>query len=98
MKYRVRAKVRVYPTAVAPWYLFYLPKKKSLEIKKRFGAKHRGWSSLPVKVTIRQTSWRTSIFFDRRAESYILPLKVGIRRKEGIGEGDTVTFSLEIML
>ena len=96
MKYRVRAKVSVYPTAAAPWYLIYLPKKKSVEIKKRFGAKQRGWSSLPVEVTIRKTSWRTSIFFDRRAESYILPLKVGIRRKEEIGEGDEITFSLEI--
>lgn len=91
----MRAKVWLYPGA-AVWHFITLLKKESEEIKKRFGAKRRGWGSLPVAVTIGKTSWRTSIFPDKKAGAYLLPLKAAVRRKEGIESGDTVAFSIKI--
>ncbi|MBI4363330.1 MAG: DUF1905 domain-containing protein [Candidatus Doudnabacteria bacterium] len=93
--YKTRAKVWVYP-GIAPWHLITLPKKQSDKIKQLFGDMHRGWGSLPVAVTIGKTSWKTSIFLDRKAGAYILPLKVEVRKKEQVSAGDNITFSLEI--
>lgn len=73
-----------------------VPKKQSDNIKKNFGTKHRGWGSLPVTVTIGKTSWRTSIFPDKRAGVYLLPLNAKVRKKEQIFHGDVKTFSLEL--
>ena len=93
-QYRMRAKVWLYPS-MAGWHFVTLPKKRADEITERFGERKRGWGSLRVSVTIGKTTWRTSIFPDKESGSYVLPLKAEVRKAERIGEGDTVTFSLE---
>jgi hypothetical protein len=92
----MKAELQLYPTQTAAWHLLYLPHTEAQLIRKRFKAKEKGWSSLPVEVQIAKTKWRTSIFYDRRADSYILPLKAEIRRKEGLMQGDIVSFKLKI--
>lgn len=92
----MQAEVVLYP-GPSPWHFIYLPKTRSAEFRKRFVAKHRGWSSLPVRVSIGKTSWHTSIFYDRRSESYLLPVKAEVRKKEDITHGDKVSFQLEVL-
>ncbi len=91
----MRAEVILYP-GMAGWHMIYLPKKEAGVIKKSFGALHRGWGSLPVLATLGKTRWRTSIFFDKRNDTYILPLKTEVRKKEGVFARDQVQFTLEI--
>jgi len=79
----------------SPWYFVTIPKKESSEIKKKFGAYHRGWGSIPVTVTIGGSSWKTSIFWEKKG-TYILPIKKEIRRAENIGSGDIITLTLLI--
>jgi hypothetical protein len=38
-------------------------------------------------VTIGGSSWNTSIWFDTKADSYLLPIKVAIRKKESLAIG-----------
>ncbi|RJQ29896.1 DUF1905 domain-containing protein [Candidatus Parcubacteria bacterium] len=62
--------------------------------------------SLPVLVTIGPTSprlrrasattWKTSIFPDRKSGAYLLPLKAEVRKRERIKNGDTIVFSLRV--
>ena len=92
----MKSKVWLYPGAVSAWHFITLPKKDSEKIKKAFGANARGWGSLPVLATIGKTSWKTSIFPDKKSDSYLLPLKTQVRKKEAIKEADTINFSLEI--
>ncbi len=73
-----------------------IPRKDGEDIKKHFGKKQRGWGSLPVVVTLGKTSWKTSIFPDKKSGTYLLPLKAEIRKKEEIFSGDKVSFSIEI--
>lgn len=94
--FKIQAEVWLYPSEKAAWHFVTLPKKIADEIKKNFGAKSRGWGSFPVTAKIGKTSWKTSIFPDKRSESYILPLKAEVRKKEGIFQGDRITFFLEI--
>ena len=103
-KYKMSAKVWVYPGMAhstsggqaGSWHFINLPKKQSADIKKTFGRVARGWGSLPVSVTVGKTSWRTSIFPDKKAGAYLLPLKVQVRKKEEIYEGDVITLTIEI--
>jgi hypothetical protein len=94
--YSVRGKVWLYP-GMSGWHFLTLPKKQSEKIKKDFGANSRGWGSLPVVVTICKTSWKTSIFPDKREDAYLLPLKAQIRKKEAIYVDDIVTFTIELI-
>ena len=81
---------------MAGWHFVTLPKKKSADIRKTFGALKRGWGSLPVTITIGKTSWKTSIFPDKKIGAYLLPLKADIRKKEDISAGDTITIFMEV--
>lgn len=73
-----------------------LSSKQTQEIKERFGHLKRGWGSLPVKVTLRDTVWRTSIFPDKSGP-YVMAIKASVRKQEDIHEGDEVRFDIEIM-
>ena len=95
MAYTFKSKVIVYP-GMSGWRFLILPKKEAREIKDQFDKIRRGWGSLPVTVTIGSTTWETSIFPDKKSESYLLPLKVAVRKAEEIMDDDTVKFVLKL--
>lgn len=96
--YKVTSEVWIYPGMQGNWHFASLTKKQSEEITKKFGTKKKGWGSFPVTVTLGKTSWKTSIFPDKREGAYILPLKKEVRKKEGIIQGDNINFSIEIQV
>lgn len=93
--YTMKAKVWLYQ-GIAAWHFVTLPKKQSRDIKKMFGVLAGGWGSLPVVVTVGKTSWKTSIFPDKKAGAYLLPVKADVRKGEKISSGDMITFSIKI--
>ncbi len=96
-KYKFKAEVWLYP-GNAGWHFVSVPKKESGEIKKVFIGLSRGWGSLPVEVTVGRTCWKTSIFPDKKSETYLLPLKVDIRKKEDIKNGNIVEIAIKIIV
>ncbi|MEK9173103.1 MAG: DUF1905 domain-containing protein [Patescibacteria group bacterium] len=94
-EYKIKANVWLYP-GLTGWHFVNIPKKESREIRAAFRGASRGFGSLPVMVTIGKTSWKTSIFPDKKSETYLLPLKACIRKKERFGHGDSVSFSIKI--
>src|SRR3989344_2533392 len=96
MKYSVRAKVWLWPGEQGAWHFAQVDKKWSAILKERHGNVKRGFGSIPVRVTLGTTKWKTSIFPDKRPGPYLLPLKAFVRRAEGIAEGDTIAFVLTI--
>lgn len=95
--YKFKSDVWLYP-GNTPWHFVNVPKKESKEIKEAFGARARGWGSIPVSVTVGKTTWETSIFPDSQSGMYLLPLKASIRKTEGITVKDEVLFILDIKL
>lgn len=93
--YTFKSKVTVYP-GMAAWRFLGLPAKEAGEIKEKYGKSAKGWGSLPVSVTIGETTWETSIFPDKKSGSYLLPLKGKIRKAESITDTDTVTFTVRM--
>jgi hypothetical protein len=93
--YKVRAKVWLYPGA-GGWHFANLSKKQSAQIRDLFGSEARGFGSLRVRVTIGRTEWQTSIFPDRKSNSYLFAIKLDVRRREKIAAGDTVSAMVRI--
>lgn len=81
-----------------PWHFISVDKKVSEKIKKtQEGKLRRGWGAVKVKVLIGKSIWETSIFPDKRTNSYLLPLKAMVRKKENIFADDEVKVSLELI-
>lgn len=97
-KFTFTSEIWIYPGMAGSWHFISLPKDSGLEIKNNFGVKARGWGSLRVEARIGKTKWKTSIFPDKRSETYILPVKVLVRKQEGIFAGEKIAVALEILI
>lgn len=94
-KYTFQEDVWVYPGKAA-WHFITVPSDTTKDINFFFQHQKRGWGSLPVTVTIGTTTWLTSIFPDKKTNSYLLPLKAEVRKKENLKAGSPCTVWLEI--
>lgn len=93
--YKLKSNVIVYP-GMGGWRFLVIPKKVGKEIKEKFAKRAVGWGSLRVSVKIGKTEWKTSIFPDKKAGTYLLPLKKEIRKVERIIDGDTVNYVIKL--
>ena len=94
--YTVRAKVWLY-SGNGGWHFLTLSRKHAAAIRALFAVGARPFGSLPVAVTIGATVWRTSLFPDNKAGSYLLPIKASVRKAEQIEDGMTVTAAVQIL-
>ena len=89
------ARVVPYP-GMAAWRFISLPQALASEVKVKFGKMKKGWGSIPVLVMVGKTTWETSIFPDKKSQTYLLPMKLEVRKKEGIMDGDKIAVCLRI--
>lgn len=66
------------------WYFISLPKEMSKEIRNLLKSEEEGWGRLKAIAKIGKSYWKTSIWFDSKSETYLLPLKTEIRKMENI--------------
>ncbi len=78
----------------APFYYVAVPEEESGDIHEVAARVTYGWGVIPVQVRIGGTSWQTSLF--PKDGRYLVPLKVAMRRAEGIEDGEQVTVRLSI--
>ena len=71
-----------------------LPKEMSKEIRENLGFLEEGWGRLKMTAKTDNTQWETAIWFDTKLDTYLLPLKAEIRKKEKI----TTDKEIEIMI
>jgi hypothetical protein len=96
MKLSFKANVWLYP-GMSGWYFVSLPKALAEKVKAyQDGKPRRGWGAVAAEVTVGKTTWKTSIFPDKKSGSYLLALKVAVRKKEGIFVKDTISLKVEI--
>lgn len=94
-RFSVKSKVWLYPGKAA-WHFVTIPTEIAKEIDTYFAHAKHGWGSLPVLVTIGNTTWKTSIFPDNKTQAYLLPIKKEVRKKELLEEGLELDLCLEI--
>jgi hypothetical protein len=78
------------------WHFLTLPTDLGDEIRSR--VEPVGFGSVRVTASVGATTWATSVFPDRGSGSYVLPVKVAVRRAEGLDDGTevVVTVSAEV--
>ncbi len=79
------------------WHFITLPQPVAQEIDFYYLHEKKGWGSLRVEIHCREVVWETSIFTDKKSNSYLLPVKKDVRTKLGISAGDTVDLLLKII-
>jgi Domain of unknown function (DUF1905) len=95
-RYRFEAEVWEHEGPAA-WYFVSLPDGIADEIAERHGARAAGFGSLRVEATVGGTTWQTSIFPDRKRQTYLLPVKAAVRRAEGLHDGSRTTLLLRVL-
>lgn len=78
----------------APFYFVTVPDTIAKEIKEMESHLTYGWGMIPVTVTIGNTHWVTSLW--PKDGLYIAPIKIAVRRAEGLEEGDLVTLRIAL--
>jgi hypothetical protein len=79
----------------ATWVFVTLPPELADQIADRVPHKG-GFGSVKVRVRIGETEWSTSLFPDKSAGSYVLPIKQAVRRSEQLTIGDTADLAVTI--
>lgn len=65
----------------AGWHFLTLPEGVADDLDDLVGER-AGFGSIPVEVTIGSSTWKTSLFPDTKAGSFVLPVKQAIRQRE----------------
>ena len=76
----------------APWHFITVPEETCHELDATSAIVSYGWGMIPVTARIGGTGWATSLW--PKDGRYIVPVKAGVRRAEGLELGDTVTVRL----
>ena len=89
------------PAAPAAWYFVTIDGEagealSAIELMRRLeGGRKPGWGSLKATVTVGESRWSTSVFPSKEV-GWMLPVKAGVRKAEGLSEGDQVDLMLEL--
>ena len=85
IKYEFTSKpFRYQEDAACSWNFISLPKEMAKEIRGNHKWQEEGWGRLKVTAQIGGSEWKTSIWFDTKHDTYLLPVKAEIRTKEKI--------------
>ena len=77
------------------WHFINLPKDAADEIR-FFNASAKGFTPLKVTATIGETTWKTAIFPDSKSGSFVLVVKLAVRKAENLKAGDIVTATVKV--
>ncbi len=66
----------------------------SIEIRSALKSEEEGWGRLKAVAKIGNTEWKTAIWFDSKNETYLLPLKAEVRKKENIEVGKNIEVAI----
>jgi hypothetical protein len=78
----------------APHHFVVVPDEESAAIEAVAPLVTYGWGVIPVRARLGRTDFETSLF--PRDDRYLVPLKVAVRRAEGVELGDVVTVQLHL--
>lgn len=89
VQYQFTAKLWLHaPTG--SWHFVSLPIAFSKEIRSMFKSEEEGWGRLKATAKVGESEWKTAIWYDSKQQTYLLPIKTEIRKKEKIVIDDIV--------
>lgn len=91
----ISAKLWLWNEGKGSWHFVTVDKDSSGLIKDAWMWPRKGFGSIPVKVTIGKSNWKTSVF-PQKDGTFVLPIKKSVRDSENIAEGDKIKITLEV--
>lgn len=73
-----------------------MPVEDAEDLERFRSDKKRSFGSIAVTATIGQTDWQTSVFRDNKSNSYLLPIKASVRRKQELIEDETYEVTIRV--
>ncbi|MGG5332555.1 DUF1905 domain-containing protein [Enterococcus sp. AZ163] len=98
LKYEFSAAVYHYSSSpeMTGWTMVSLPKDLAEAIRNDFKDREEGWGRMKITAEIGNSLWQTAIWFDTKQDTYLLPLKAAIRKKEKIIENQIINVAIWI--
>ena len=76
------------------WYFVSLPKDISKEIREHLQWQEEGWGRMKAIAQVKGVEWETAIWFDKKQNTYLLPLKADIRKKVNLELDHTIAVTI----
>ncbi|MBX2890987.1 MAG: DUF1905 domain-containing protein [Saprospiraceae bacterium] len=95
IKYEFLAKMWQY-AGPNGWYFVSLPTDMALEIRENLKWQEEGLGRMKARAKIGKSQWDTAIWFDKKHNTYLLPLKAEIRKKEVLESDDEISIMIWI--
>lgn len=96
IEYQFDATIWKFSSPKGGWYFISIPSAISKEIRENLKWQEEGWGRLKSTAKINVSQWETALWFDTKMNTYLLPLKVEIRRKENLEIDKTVNITIWI--
>jgi hypothetical protein len=80
----------------SPYFFVAVPDEPSAALESASPTVSYGWGCIPVTAHLGETTWRTSLF--PKDDRYLVPLKVAVRKAEGIDLGDVVRIRVDVAM
>ena len=93
LRFSFQAEV-IYWRGPSPFFFVAVPPPHDAELRHVARAVTYGWGMIPVEAEIGETAFTTALF--PKDETYLLPLKVAVRRKANITAGDPITVEMTV--
>lgn len=78
------------------WVFVSLPADMSAEIRAYLKVMEQGWGRMNVIAAVGSSRWKTSMWFDTKHDTYLLPLRADIRSKENISIDDVIDVQVRV--
>jgi hypothetical protein len=79
----------------AGWYFVTLEAGLAKHIRELENKQKVGWGYVKAKVTLGKSTWETTLF-PSKEYGYLVAIKAAIRKKEKVGEGDTLVLTFDL--
>lgn len=73
-----------------------LPDDVAQAVREKFSGSHQAVGSLPVSVALGKSIWSTSLYADNDSNSYVIPIKDDVRRRELVREGQVISLRFAV--
>ncbi len=78
------------------WLFVAMPEAMAREIRDNLKCLEEGWGRMKVTAKVGESKWRTAIWFDTKSNTYLLPIKAEIRKKEKVEAGKEISIIIWI--
>lgn len=78
------------------WFFVSLPIAMSVEIRQQLKWQEEGWGRIKASAIIARSQWSTALWFDTKHQTYLLPIKAEIRKKESIEKDQPIRVQVYI--